>query len=173
MITYGKRDLARILTLLEGEYDSPEDLARAVMDEAIRVVKGRAKYVVAAQLYYAPGQGWISPDELAATRGCVGIYSTTGDAVAAAQSMASNGGAEQWRTWVLPLHFGTPAEFHQARKRAQREAILVAQAESRVNPEEWAQARVREAQEWFNSLGQREKNVLSERLEKLEKREGS
>lgn len=118
----GKRDVTKITKLLESEeYESADDLAMAVLNEAFAIYESKGKFTVAGQLFY--DSGYVSPEDERASKVSLGLYSTEKQAEDAARALFYNSQThEQFKSWVLPVHHGTPASYYSARKEAREEA---------------------------------------------------
>lgn len=111
--------MARLAAVLDGEYETVEDAARAALEEAFAIYEAKAKFTIVGQLYYSPKGGWSSPEEAAATKVALGRYGTETAALRDAESFAiSSTTHEQFRAWVLPVFHGTPASYFSGRKSA-------------------------------------------------------
>lgn len=103
--------------VLDREHESAEDAALAALACAEEIFQARAKFVVVGQLIASPERAVIKPTDPEAVMASLGWYSTEGDARSAAESLWHNtGSGETFRTVVLPVHHGTPADFHKQRR---------------------------------------------------------
>ena len=110
-ISAGKRDVARLATVLEQDFGTVEEAAKAAMAEAWAIYEEKARYTVVGQLYYGEG-GYIDHADAAASKVALGRYGTERQAQSAAEALIINGrGHEEFRAWVLPVWHGTPAAF--------------------------------------------------------------
>lgn len=117
----GKRDIQALARMMDQDWDSLDDAAEAVLAKAWELYEAKAKYTVVGQLYYA--KGYVDPDEARAAKVALGNYSTERQARQAAESLwYSTQTHEEFRSWVLPVHHGTPASFYADRKKAREEA---------------------------------------------------
>lgn len=122
-------DLKNIVKILESDdHADAKAMADALWHAICAAVQERGKYTVVAQLRYGgPGVGYIDADDARASKVCLGLFATDGDAHRAAKSMFTNSSTnEEWWTWVLPVEHATPAEIYTKRRdaRKQREAEL-------------------------------------------------
>jgi len=137
-LSIGKRDVARIAAVIDADYDSLDEAASAVLTAAWDLYEQKAKWVVAAQVYWGPG-GYLDKADIVDNRVVVGPFGTETQAKNAAMELAfSKVSGEECKAWLVPYHHGTPAAFfkqrNDARKkdeaksdtslRAQREAAL-------------------------------------------------
>lgn len=124
-LNIGKRDVTRIADVLDQDYDSAEDAARAVLEECFALYEAKAKFAVVGQLHYSPEGGWTSRGDALASMVSLGNYGTEKAAYNDALSFAiSSATSEQFRAWVLPVYHGTPASYFSKRKEAKKEAVL-------------------------------------------------
>lgn len=158
-LNIGKRDVARMVAVLDGEYETVEDAARAALEEAFALYEGKAKFTIVGQMYYSPKGGWLSHEDAAATMVALGRYGTEKAALNDAESFViSNTTGEQFRAWVLPVHHGTPASFFAKRKAAIKAAEEEA-APVLANSMEAALQRLREQHGWITDEELAEKAV--------------
>lgn len=114
---YGKAQMNRVIDVLDQDHETVEDAARAVLAEAERIFEERAKFVVVGQLSGTKERLTIPSDDPEAIKLSLGWYSTEGDARGAAESMwHSAASGDTYRTWVLPVFHGSPAELHKRAK---------------------------------------------------------
>lgn len=128
-IKYGKTEIRKIAKLLDsGDFDSAEDAAEALLAAALEILEARGKFTVVGQLRYSPkGGGYIDPEDARASKVCLGLYSTEGDADKAAYALVYNTAThEEFRTWVLPVEHKTPAQVYADRKEVHRQRELEA-----------------------------------------------
>jgi len=110
---------------------SIEEFARAALDAAEEIFRRRAQFVVVGQLSGSKERRRIDPSDPEAIKLSLGWYSTEGDARSAAESLyTSTQSGDTFRTWVLNVHHGTPAELHAERK-AKYVALEQKQADAR------------------------------------------
>lgn len=113
MMKYGKREIAKIAEVLDGDYDSAEQAAVAALSAMEEIFVERAKFVVV-------GQVKNKRDDMAA----LGWFSTEGDAKSAAESLVwslANPG-EVFLTAVLPVVHMSAADYHRERRTARKKA---------------------------------------------------
>lgn len=116
-LRYGKREVMKVAAVLDGEYESAEEAARACLEVMEEVFASRSKFVVVGQLASDKENGLIPPSDPRAVRLSLGWYSTEGDARQAADSLwSSTQTGETFRVWVLPVFHGSPHEFYKQRK---------------------------------------------------------
>lgn len=116
------KQVKQMAEVLSAQYETVEEAAAFALEEAWRLYEERSNFVVVGQLVYSDGV-FVKPDDVRATKVALGPYGTAGDAKAAGESLAvpSHKG-ETFRWWLLPVHHGTPAAWHKARKAAADEA---------------------------------------------------
>jgi hypothetical protein len=116
-LKFGKTEIRKLAEVLDADYDTVDDAALAALKAMDDIFASRAKFVVVGQLCSSPEQSVIPGSDPKAIRISMGWYSTEGDAKAAADSLWSSlATGEQFKVWVLPVHHGTPFEFHKLRK---------------------------------------------------------
>lgn len=119
-LKYGKREVSKVASVLDGEYETAEQAAEACLKAMEEIFAARAKFVVVAQLASDRESGTIPPTDSKAIRVSLGWYSTEGDARSAAESMwQSLQTGETFRVWVLPVFHLSPAEFGKQRKQTE------------------------------------------------------
>lgn len=116
-------DVKAIVKMLEaGEHETAEGLAEAILEQAYLTLQERGRYTVVGQLRYTKRGGYIDHDDARASKVCLGLFATEGDARRAAESLfTSSATGEEFRTWVLPVEHKTPSEVYADRKEAHRE----------------------------------------------------
>lgn len=128
---YTKKEVAKVAAVLDEEHESAEAAALACLGVMEEVFETRSKFVVVGQLLVAKSRGRIQPNDPEAIKLSLGWYSTEGDARKAAEGLWHNtASGDMFRTWMLNVHHGTPAEFHSERKQ-QYIALEAKQAEAR------------------------------------------
>ena len=119
-------DAKRLLPILDPDFkdldpdqlDELKKVALAAMEEALAIFEAKAKFTVVGQVMWEDGKTIKSFDP-AAEKVCVGVFNTETQAKGAAdQLFGSPNSREVLRTWVLPIHHGTPAQWRKARKEA-------------------------------------------------------
>ena len=119
MIKVGKREIGRIVKVLEAEHATVEDAAQAVLDETLKVIESRSKYLVFAILRHPTPK---SPDEDSSLV-VLGPYSTAGDVKAAGESLAvGHASGYEYRWWSVEGWTGTPGAYHADVKARRTEA---------------------------------------------------
>lgn len=135
----GKTDVVAMAKALDPDYDkldsetqaSVQEFAKAALDSAEEIFRKRAQFVVVGQLAGNKARAEIPPSDPEAIKLALGWYSTEGDARSAAESLwHSTQSGDRFRTWVLNVHHGTPAELHADRK-AKYVALEAKQAEAK------------------------------------------
>ena len=109
-------EVKAITAVLESEeYEDAPAMAGAVLAKAWELFTAkRHKFVVAAQLIETPPG--VAVD--ATVKVALGPFATKGNATAAGESLAlSTQTGERYRWWCLPIHHGSPAEWHAQRKK--------------------------------------------------------
>lgn len=120
-LSIGKRDVRAIADVLDQDYDSAEDAAKAVIEACFDLYESKAKFTVVGQLYYSIDGGWHGHDDAEASKVALGAYGTEKQAENAAKSFViSSATGEQFRAWVLPVYPGTPASYFSKRKDAKK-----------------------------------------------------
>lgn len=100
--------------MLEQDFGTVEEAAKAALAEAWLIASEKGKYTVVGQLMWSGG--FIDPADAAASKIALGLYATRGQAQSAAESLViSTRSHEEMRAWVLDVHDGTPASYFQAR----------------------------------------------------------
>jgi hypothetical protein len=124
-LKYGKAQITKMIEALDGDYETVEQAALAALAAAEEIFEDRAKFVVVGQLKDKTGRSNIPPTDPEAIKLSLGWYSTEGDATSAASSLwHSNSTGDTFRTWVLPVFHGTPADLHAKQKeKYEKEAI--------------------------------------------------
>lgn len=126
-IKYGKTEVRKVAKILDREYESAEEAAEAVLAEALAILEARGKFAVVGQLYYSPRGGWVSHEDAAASKVCLGLYSTNGDASSAAYGLTyGHNTGEQFKTWILPVEHSTPTDLFKKRRDAHDAAVAAA-----------------------------------------------
>lgn len=125
-LTTTKKDVATIAAVLrDGEFDSADEAAAAVLEAAWDLYEAKSKFIIVGQLYYAPGEGFIQPEDPRALKVALGPYGTESQANKAQASLLYSGATgEEFRRWVLPIHHGTPNTWFVARKKAREQAEI-------------------------------------------------
>ena len=119
--------------MLEREYGTVEEAAKAAMAEAFAIYAEKARFVIAGQLMYS--DGYIDSADAAATKIALGPYGTEKQAQSAAESLVvSMRTHEEMRAWVLPLWSGTPASYfgERAEERKRQELLGKTGLEARL-----------------------------------------
>lgn len=129
-LKYGKASVKVMEAALEAPHETLGDAAEAAILASEAIFEDRAKFVVVGQLASTKERSAIPPDDPEAIRLSLGWYSTEGDARAASETLWHNAATgDTFRTWVLPVFHGTPAELHKKRKDAyQAQAEKAAEA---------------------------------------------
>lgn len=167
-IKWGKTERNKMIAVLEAEYATVEEAADAVLEAGHEILVSRARYTVVGQLRKAPETRWTGPGEAEASKGCLGFYSTAGEAQKAAEGLFYNSQThEEWAAWVLPVEHVTANDFHKARKLAKAEAaaaeLEAAKAAAKAT-DTWAEDRAREIREFIESLPEAERKAVQRRI---------
>lgn len=102
-----------MVAVLDAEHETVDAAALAALQAAEAVFAKRAQYVVVGQRKASKERVTIPSNDPDAIKVSLGWYSTEGDALAAAKSLWwSTATGDNYWTWVLPVHHGTPAELH-------------------------------------------------------------
>lgn len=115
-VTFGKTEVVAMCEVLDEDYDSIEDAARAVLKKAAELYEKRAKFTVVGQIVFDGRR--LDPSDPEAAKLSLGAYSTKGTARAAAESLVLSQTGEEARAWILDTFHGSPAAFYRARKEA-------------------------------------------------------
>lgn len=123
-LTFTKKHVQRMAEVLDQDYETVEEAAKAALDAAYEIVVERAKFTVVGQIRRTENEE-IHPSDERATKYALGWYATEkqalSDALKAALSTQTH---EESRAWVLPIHNVTPSAFYQERhKKRKAEAI--------------------------------------------------
>jgi hypothetical protein len=103
---------------------------------------------VVGQLASSKEDGLILPTDPKAIRISLGWYSTEGEAKSAADSLWSSlASGEQFRVWVLPVHHGTPADFHKLRKTHYEQIEQKTRDKKIQDMKDWIEARKKRNEE--------------------------
>jgi len=129
----GKRDIARLAAVLEQDFGTVEEAAKAAMAEAWLIAGEKGRYTVVGQLMWSGG--FIDPADAAASKISLGHYATERQAQSAAESLViSTRTHEEMRAWVLPVWNGTPAGYfgERAEERKRQELLGKTGLEARL-----------------------------------------
>lgn len=119
-LKFGKRDVNKMADVLDAEYETVEEAAQAALEAAMSIIEAKAKFTVVSQVSYTDNE-WVKPSDPRAEKVALGWYSTEKQALDDALKMAySTQTHEEHRSWVLPLHHGTPNDYYVARKKAKK-----------------------------------------------------
>ena len=142
-LTIGKRDIARLVAVLEQDFGTVEEAAKAALAEAFAIYEDKAHFTVVGQLYYGEG-GYIDHEDAAAAKVALGRYGTEKQAQSAAESLVINGrGHEEFQAWVLPVWHGTPAAYFGERIEERKRQELLGKT--------GLEARLQRRQDWFKA----------------------
>ena len=119
-----KTEIKKFLPILEAEYDSPEDAAKAILEAAYELYEGQAKFYVVGQI--RPGTGWKGPEEGRDAKVLLGPFGTLKQAQNAGESLAySSSTGEEASWWAVEFWPGTPAKWYDSRKKKwEREGFM-------------------------------------------------
>jgi hypothetical protein len=116
-LKFGKRDIARIVDVIDREYATAEEAAEAALVAAYEVIKAKAKFTVVGQLATIAGEK-IPVDDPRAEKVALGWYGTEKQALDdALRLFYSTQTHETHRAWVLPIHNDTPSAYYVGRKK--------------------------------------------------------
>ena len=118
-----KADLKKIVDLMEsGAFATAEDLAAAILEVAYEQLQERGKFTVVGQLRFSLHDGgYLDAEDARASKVCLGLFATAGDAEKAAASLRfSMAHGEEFRAWVLPVEHATASEVYDRRKQGRR-----------------------------------------------------
>jgi hypothetical protein len=101
--------------VLDLDYGTAEEAAKAALTEAFAIYEDKAKWTVVGQLMYGEGE-YIDHEDAAASKVALGRYGTEKQAQSAAEALViSMRTHEEFRAWVLPVWHGTPAAYFSER----------------------------------------------------------
>lgn len=102
--------------VLDGDYETVEEAARAALSAALEIIYKRGRYTVVGQVVTKDNSG----DKIA-----LGLYATEKQALTDALSLSfSTQTNERHLAWVLPVWNGTPFSYYQERKRRLKQEEL-------------------------------------------------
>lgn len=110
------KQVAEFGLVLTDESDAVKDMtneqwAKHVLEKAFQIYESRAQYVVAGQVFDHMGRRVWEKGE--AVKVALNAYDTVGNAKKAAETLVgSTSSGYMLRTWVIPIHRGTPADYH-------------------------------------------------------------
>lgn len=138
-LNIGVRDVKSAAGVLDQEYDSAEEAAKALLEFAFDLYESKAKWTVVGQLLRSDGT--VDPATAEASKVALGAYGTETQARNAASSLVmANATGEMFRCWALPIWNGTPATFHKARKEAKKtDAMGDTPADKLVHINQWTE----------------------------------
>jgi hypothetical protein len=112
-VNFTKANRQAMADVLDADYESVEDAAKAALDAAWEIIQQRAKFSVVGQ---------IKPD---GDKVSLGLYVTQGQATNDALKLTySSQTHEEARAWVLPVWHGTPANWYASRKSDRKDREL-------------------------------------------------
>jgi len=132
-IKYGRTEVKRIAKLLDQEWDSAEQAADALLQEALEILEARGKWTVVGQLRYSPPLGgYIDKDDADASKVCLGLFSSEAEANRAAVSLVHSASTnEAFLSWVLSVDHGSPHQLSQKRKEMHEQRAAAARAKEK------------------------------------------
>ena len=121
-IHFTKKQVQVMADVLNDEYDDVTEAAEAALETALDLLSERAKFTVVGQLNRQDG-ALVPPGDERAEKVALGYYATERQATDDALKMSySTQTHEEFRAWVLPIHWGTPNDFYIERKKAKKVA---------------------------------------------------
>jgi hypothetical protein len=145
-IKYGKAQVKTMVEAIDQDHASAEDAALAALAAAEEVLEERAKFVVVGQLSGTKERPEIPPSDPEAVKVALAYFSTEGDALKAAESLwTSTASGDQYRVWVLPMFYGTPADLHAKAK----EKYAAIEAKAAAKASEKMQQGIRKRREYM------------------------
>jgi hypothetical protein len=146
-IKFGKSEIKAMASVIDGEYESVDQAAEAVLQAATELFENRAKFVVVGQLSGTKERLNIPADDPEAIKVSLGWYSTEGDARNAAESLWHNtASGDTFRVWVLPMFHGTPADLHRSQREKYEKEASKSQEKDRLRLLKQIEDRDREAE---------------------------
>lgn len=132
-LTAGKRDISRLAAVLDAEYATVEEAAKAVLEEAWTIYEEKARWVVFAFPRKPPGRERYASQEDALNHVIVlGPFGTRTQAESVMDSMwANRNGGEEWHRGIVPWLHTSPAEFFKWRSQ------VTDREEKRRDAERW------------------------------------
>lgn len=116
-IKYGKTQVEKMIDAIDQDHESAEAAALAALAVAEELLEERAKFVIIGKLASTKEKPFMSRNDPESTIVALGYYSTPGDAQSAAESLWHNtGSGDVYRTAVVPMFYGTPADLHKKKK---------------------------------------------------------
>jgi hypothetical protein len=116
----------KMAAVLDQEHETLEEAAQAALDCAVEIFESRAKFAVVGQVRWS--NGYLSPEDGRAAKVVLDWFPTRKKAETAGRSLAfSNQTNEEVRWWVVPVHHGSPHEWHRARKEEHQRASIEAE----------------------------------------------
>jgi hypothetical protein len=116
-INFSKTEVRKVMDVLDGDYETVGEAARACLALMEQIMQDRAKFVVVGQLRRSPEHFDIDPASPDAIKVSLGWYSTESEARVAAEQLVYNPNSQmEWRTWVLDVWHRTPSELHKSER---------------------------------------------------------
>lgn len=142
MIKPRKGEVKKFMPILEQDYDSPEQASEVMIARAYELYQGQATWFLAGQV--VPGDGeFLSLAEADDSKVLIGPFGTEGQARRAGEQLSystQSGEAVQWG--VLKAHYGSPAEWHKARRDKYKRETLFSDDPRKIRQamrEQWMQ----------------------------------
>lgn len=162
-LAFTKRHLQRLANVMDDDYESLEDAAKAVMAEAAAIYEERACWVVVGHMRWdrwryeagnIPKRGedgaWIDEDDWRQSRIALGPFATEVQAEAARKALAvSTVTGEEFSTWVFPMWHDSPHAFFTKRKDDKKKLETITDMSQRAMRERALQRRI----EWWEKHG--------------------
>lgn len=125
-LTITKSHVKRIADLIErGGFESAEDAARAVIEEAWGMYEDRAKWAIAGQIKWSGDKGYIDSTDDLHSRVIIGPFGTETQAGnAQAQLAYSAQSGEEFRVFRAEFWHGMPAGYYKERNEARKAKAL-------------------------------------------------
>lgn len=105
---FGKRDVAKMVAVIDQDFDTAEDAALAALEAAMQIIETKANFTVVGQVKTKDASG----DKIA-----LAWYGTLNQATQDALKLTYSAQThEEHFAWVLPIFHGTPANYYAKRK---------------------------------------------------------
>lgn len=129
----GVRDVKAMAGVLDREYDTLEDAARAVLETAWELYEKRARFVVVGHVH-DPENPPTDVDDARVEWVCLGPFGTLKQAQGAGSSLGYSSQTGEVSRWAaIPYWTGTPAAWYKGRKANAKASEALA---DRTNPRE-------------------------------------
>jgi hypothetical protein len=117
-ITFTKKHVGSMAEVLDGDYETVEEAAKAALEAALDIIKDRARFTVVAQIDAKPGE---EPGDKIALRWHATEKQAIEDALKTAYSTQTH---EEAHAWVLPIFNDSPSAYYSSRKKDRKAAEL-------------------------------------------------